>query len=359
MTGNNFETLHGLVARYSPSGQESTASDWLVQRMLALGYDQAFIDPIGNAVGILGEGPRQVVLLGHIDTVPGEIPLRVADGWLYGRGAVDAKGPLAAFVDGAARTTRQTGWQLVVIGAVEEERNSEGARFAAGQYQPDFAIIGEPNGWQRVGTGYKGSAWAQLTVRRSQSHPAGGQESAPEAAVSAWEQIRTGTAALNEGRTRMFDQVLLSLRGIDSGEDGFEQWARLVIMARLPIDLPPEAWYERLAEMTGNTGELEPRGFAIPAYQCAKNTPLMRAFLSSIRSTGETPGFVLKSGTADLNIVGPAWEKHPNFGGALVYGPGDSALDHTPEERIELSEYHKAVAVVSGALENLMRPKNA
>jgi LysW-gamma-L-lysine carboxypeptidase len=97
-------------------------------------------------------------LLGHIDTVPGEIPVRVVDGVLYGRGAVDAKGPLACFTDAVAKVGAKEGWQLVVIGAVEEERDSEGVRFVVNQYKPDFAIIGEPNQWDRVALGYKGSA---------------------------------------------------------------------------------------------------------------------------------------------------------------------------------------------------------
>ena len=96
------ETLIGLVDQYSPSGGEQSAVRFLVERMQALGYDQAFSDEAGNAVGVIGKGPRQIVLLGHIDTVPGEIAVRVEEGVLYGRGAVDAKGPLACFTDAAA-----------------------------------------------------------------------------------------------------------------------------------------------------------------------------------------------------------------------------------------------------------------
>ena len=99
---NEFDTLIGLVSHYSPSGRERGAVEWLVARMKSMGYDNAFIDEAGNAVGLIGNGPKQIVLLGHIDTVPGEIPVRVDENNLYGRGAVDAKGPLACFVDAAA-----------------------------------------------------------------------------------------------------------------------------------------------------------------------------------------------------------------------------------------------------------------
>ena len=193
-----FETLIGLVEHYSPSGQERGAVEWLVERMKSLGFDKAFVDGAGNAVGVMGNGPKQVVLLGHIDTVPGEIPVRVepAPGipasttYLYGRGSVDAKGPLACFVDAVAQVGAVDGWQFVVIGAVDEERDSLGARFVVDQYKPDFAIIGEPNHWDRIALGYKGSAWANVTVRREQSHTASGEQTAAEAAVEAWLAVK-------------------------------------------------------------------------------------------------------------------------------------------------------------------------
>ena len=70
---NDFDTLIGLVSHYSPSGEERWAVEWLVERMKSLGYDESFIDEAGNAVGVMGKGSKQVVLLGHIDTVTGEI----------------------------------------------------------------------------------------------------------------------------------------------------------------------------------------------------------------------------------------------------------------------------------------------
>ena len=118
----DFLTLCCLLEKYRPSGIEKPAVGWLVARMAALGFTQSFRDEAGNAVGVMGSGPRQVVLLGHIDTVPGEIPVRVEGDTLYGRGAVDAKGPLACFTDAVAGVGPVDGWQFVVIGAVEEER---------------------------------------------------------------------------------------------------------------------------------------------------------------------------------------------------------------------------------------------
>jgi LysW-gamma-L-lysine carboxypeptidase len=344
---SDYATLLGLVSQYSPSGAERPAVEWLVARMQSLGFDRAFIDDAGNAVGMLGDGPRQVILLGHIDTVPGEIAVRVEDGQLYGRGSVDAKAPLACFTDAVAHTGALPGWQFVVIGAVEEERDSQGARFVAPRYQPDFAIIGEPNRWDRVSLGYKGSAWADLTVREDQFHSAHAGESACELVVNHWLQVKAFAESFNSGRAKIFDRLLLTLREMDSGSDGFEQWARLSIGARLPVDLPPADWYAKLAELTPGA-QVEQRGFAVPAWACEKNSVLVRVMLSGIRAAGGTPNFVYKTGTADLNIVAPVWHCP-----AVVYGPGDSALDHTPNEHIEIEEYIKAVQALTNALNTL------
>jgi LysW-gamma-L-lysine carboxypeptidase len=343
----NAETLIGLVQHYSPSGEECDAVEWLVEHMQSLDFDQSFIDGAGNAVGVMGDGPRQVVLLGHIDTVPGEIPVRVEDGILYGRGSVDSKGPLSAFTDAVAQVGPVDGWQFVVIGAVDEERDSLGARFIVDKYKPDFAIIGEPNHWDRIALGYKGSAWSHITLRREQSHSASGEQTASEAAIETWLEIKAFAEEYNINEKLAFDKILPTLRGVETGEDEFEQWARLKVGARLPVEISPIYWYAQLEEIVRGT-EVEQLGYAIPAWRCEKNSRLVRAFLNGIRSEGGKPRFVYKTGTADLNIVVPAWKCS-----AVVYGPGDSALDHTPNEHIFLEGYAKGVKVLTNVLKTI------
>ena len=358
MGETGVETVIGLVSRYSPSGQERVAVEWLVERMKSLGYDDAFIDEAGNAIGVIGRGSKQIVLLGHIDTVPGEIKVErdTQSASLYGRGSVDAKGPLACFVDAVAQVGLMEGWQFVVIGAVEEERESEGARFVATQYRPDFAIIGEPNHWDRVALGYKGSAWANIILSRRQVHTASGEKTAAEMAVEAWLKIKAYVDLFNADKQKNFDRLLLTLRGMNSDANDFEQWTQLRLGVRLPVDVTPEDWFEKLDEIIGDShfGSdchhlVERTGFAIPAWEGEKNSKLVRAFLSGIRSQGGVPRFVYKTGTADSNIVAPMW-KCP----AVVYGPGDSSLDHTPNEHLDLNEYKKAVDVLREALVRLV-----
>jgi len=350
---NDFDTLIGLVSQYSPSGQERGAVEWLVARMKSLGYTDSFIDDAGNAVGVMGNGAKQVVLLGHIDTVPGEISVEIVganDGppLLYGRGSVDAKSPLACFVDAVAKVGAKDDWQFVVIGAVEEERDSEGARFVVDQYRPECTIVGEPNHWDRIALGYKGSAWADVILKRGQAHSASGEQTAAEAAVDVWLKIKSYANEFNSDKQRAFDKLLLTLRGMESGSDDFEQWAQLRVGVRLPVNVSPTDWYGKLKEIVEDA-EVERIGYAVPAWGCEKNTKLVRSFLSGIRSQGGEPRFVYKTGTADLNIVAPVW-KCP----AVVYGPGDSSLDHTPNEHISLEDYAKAVETLSMALIKLI-----
>jgi LysW-gamma-L-lysine carboxypeptidase len=56
----------------------------------------------------------------------------------------------------------------------------------------------------------------------------------------------------------------------------------------------------------------------------------------------------LKTGTSDMNIVGPAWACP-----CVTYGPGDSTLDHTPDEHVEVAEYLRSIDVLTRALTDL------
>ncbi|MGI8746810.1 MAG: M20/M25/M40 family metallo-hydrolase, partial [Deinococcus sp.] len=132
------ELLIGAVSRPSPSGQEAEVARFLSGWMAERGF-RAHIDEAGNAVGERGHGPATVVLLGHIDTVPGDIPVRVEDGKLYGRGSVDAKGPFCTFVAAVAGLPDEVlaPARFVCVRATEEEApSSKGARHAARQYTP-------------------------------------------------------------------------------------------------------------------------------------------------------------------------------------------------------------------------------
>ncbi|RME86329.1 MAG: [LysW]-lysine hydrolase [Caldilineae bacterium] len=350
---SHLEPLPSLLQIYSPSGREGEAVAFLVEWMRGAGF-QAYVDAAGNAVGVLdggpqpdGSPPREVVLLGHIDTVQGFIPVALRQGRLYGRGAVDAKGPLAAFAVAAARVGARPGWRIVVVGAVEEESaTSKGARQAARDFHPTFAVIGEPSQWNRITLGYKGRLLLDYRYTRSLSHRAGPDIGACEHAVAYWNSVAAWSASFNEGRERLFDRLLPSLRRFHSHDDGFSEVAEMTLGFRLPPDLTPAVLEERLQELNRGA-ELRFYG-GEQAYRCRRDTPLVRAFLAAIRAQGERPNFVLKTGTSDMNVVGPVWQCP-----LLAYGPGDSRLDHTPEEHVLAEEWRRGVDVLAHALSEL------
>ena len=372
------ELVHGLVAIPSLSRQESVASAWLAAQMRGAGFDRAFVDEAGNAVGELGNpsASRTIVLLGHIDTVPGNVPVRIeategADGTdnavLFGRGSVDAKGPLAAFAAGAARfgsaAAKAAALRIVVVGAVEEEAaTSKGARFIAARFDgkheaiPTACIIGEPSHWNRVTLGYKGRLLLDFTADQPMAHTAGPDASVATVVVDFWNWVTAHAARVNGGKDRVFDQLSPSLRRfITSTNDEMHDLVDAQFAWRLPIGFDAEQFMNELEQQTNRpTGQqanktsfkLKFRGYE-RAWRGDRNNPLVRSFLAGLRSVdaSEKLGFVLKSGTSDMNVVGPVWQCP-----IVAYGPGDSSLDHTPNEHLPLDEYWKAVNVIEQTL---------
>ena len=339
--------LEALVRIPSYSGQEAEAAAYAVAAMRDLAYDQAVVDAAGNATGYLGDGERDVVLLGHIDTVAGVVPVRREGGCLYGRGAVDAKGPLATMLAAAARARPLRHLRVHVIGAVEEEAaTSKGARHIVGRHRPVAAVIGEPSGWDRITVAYKGRLLVDYSLERPVGHSAGRETGAAEEAVAYWNAVAAYARAYNQNLERAYDTLDPSLRALNTASDGLMERATMRIGLRLPLALDPDALAQRLRQWAGDA-QVRTHG-AERAYRAEKRTPLASAFLGAIRDEGSRGTYVTKTGTSDMNVVGPIW------GCPLVaYGPGDSALDHTPHEHIVLDEYLAAIRVLTRALRTL------
>lgn len=340
------QLLHDLAATPSLSHQEAEAAHLLVAWMAAHGYTRAFVDEAGNAVGIIGNGPRQIVLLGHIDTFPGTPAVRREGRLLYGRGTVDAKGPLCAFSVAAVRAALPADISLIVIGAVEEEAaSSKGARHAAACYQPEACLIGEPSRWDRITLGYKGRLLLEWCWEGPLAHSAGPTLSPPEHAVAYWQQVCAYADQFNADKTRLFDRLDASLREINSGQEGAYGWAKATIGLRLPPGIAPETLAAALNPQQGRL--LRVYGNE-RAFVAEKDNALTRALRSAIRAHHGEPRFLHKTGTADMNVVGALWNCP-----IVAYGPGDSALDHTPDEHIDLDEYHRAIDILAAALTDL------
>jgi LysW-gamma-L-lysine carboxypeptidase len=348
--------LQGALEIESLSGQEQPIATYLVEAMRQRGYTRSFVDEAGNAVGEIGEAqaPHTIVLLGHMDTVPGAVPVRIEDGSLYGRGSVDAKGPLCAFIEAATRLQVPSAWRIVVVSAVEEEAaTSKGARYAATRYQPDACVIGEPSAWDRVTLGYKGRLLADLHARQPMGHTAGPLESVCEVAVTWWLGVKQMTEEFNRGREGAFDRILPSLREIRSSSDGLFDGVAAHVGLRLPLGIEREALERDIRAAVPSAPGLETeiafRGYE-EAYRGAKNTALVRAFVAAVRAQGGDPAFKVKTGTSDMNVVGPLW-RCP----IVAYGPGDSSLDHTPDEHVAIDDYLRAIATLTHAMQQIIQ----
>ena len=333
----------------SVSGQEGPVAAYLTGWMRAHGF-AAHVDDAGNAVGERGRGPLTVVLLGHIDTVPGEIPVHVDEnGVLHGRGSVDAKGSFCTFVAAVAALddAALARARFVCVGATEEEApSSRGARHAITQYRPDAVFIGEPSGWSGVTVGYKGRLVVKVRVEKDNFHSAGEGTSAADDLTEYWFRARAWAA--EEGGSSPFDAVQATLQALGYDMDGLTQRAEATIGLRLPVGLTPEAAETQLRALAGEL----PVTLTFVGHEVAvrhdRDSRVARALRVAIRAHGGTPVFKVKTGTSDMNVVAPHWDAP-----TVAYGPGDSTLDHTPEERLDLAEYDRAVAVLRDALTHL------
>lgn len=347
------QLLINAVRIPSLSGEEQALAGLLVHWAAQHGYTRAVVDQVGNAVCQMGpdDATRTLVLLGHMDTVPGQVPVRVEEGKLYGRGTVDAKGPLCAFLCAVARVGPLPHTRLVVVGAVEEESaTSRGARHIRDRFLqagiPDACIIGEPSGWDRVTLGYKGRLLVDFSAQQESAHTAGeGALGVADRACRWWESIKSLCEEHNRSHTRIFDQILPSLRQVNTASDGLHERVHARVGLRLPPHADRQALQAQIAALAQAVGGTVSFFGYEPAYRADRHTPLVRAFTAAIRAVGGRPGFKVKTGTSDMNVVGPAWQCP-----ILAYGPGNSSLDHTPHEHILLDEYLRSIRVLETAL---------
>ena len=326
----------------SVSTAEAPLGQWLVRRLRGLGFN-ARRDQAGNVIAYWGSGPREMVLLGHMDTVPGWIPVRRDGAKLFGRGAVDAKGPLAAAITAISRQPTGGPARFTLIAAVEEEGSSRGARHLLTRRAPDGLIVLEPSSWDAITVGYKGSLRLRYRISQPVGHGAGPDASAADRAVAFIRQVQDHAAVWSEGKGR-FDRLDARVLRFHADHDGLRDVANL----SLGLRIPPGCDIERLkSELLGFGGDAEIRlDNADAPIRSEKNTPLARRFLHAIRDQGGTPRFKVKTGTSDMNILAPVWGCP-----AVAYGPGDSRLDHTPDEAMDLNDYERGIEVLTQVLQ--------
>jgi LysW-gamma-L-lysine carboxypeptidase len=340
-SGAETELLRSMVEIPSLSGAEGELAAMLAGRMAAAGFD-THIDAAGNVHGAVGdpEGP-EIRMLGHLDTVPGDLPVRLENGVLTGRGTVDAKGPLAAMVCAAARLADRIPARLVLVGAVGEEAASHGARHLLHLPPPDALIIGEPSGVHSVGIGYKGVLRFRTEFTQPPAHTSSDQATAAEVAVSFWQELTASLAGGHGDDAPLFERALPTLIGMA----GDLEHAALDISCRLPIGFDTAGFIARLRGAGRRVTVVED----VPAARSRRTDPVVAALSAAVRARGVRPVQKLKLGTSDWNVVARHWPVP-----TAAYGPGDSHVCHSADEHIDLNEYLAAIDVLTDALPRLV-----
>ncbi|MFP8889546.1 [LysW]-lysine hydrolase [Natrialbaceae archaeon A-CW2] len=338
------ELLIDLVSIPSPSGDESAAARRLLEFFEA--HDrEVWLDSVGN---VRAPADDAVLLTSHIDTVPGDIPVRVepaaeddpvadpGEDVLWGRGSVDATGPLAAMAVAAVNTG------VSFVGVVGEETDSRGARHLVEDREaPDAVVNGEPSGVDGITLGYRGFLAGTYVSTSESGHTSRPEPNAIQQAISWWSAVEE--AFEGDDYEPVFEQVTAKPVSLEGGtsDDGLSVEATLEAQLRIPPSLDADSVRETAeAELeTGTVAWREP----IPPVMESPRTDLARAFRVAIRQAGGDPRLVRKTGTSDMNLYAGAWSCP-----MVTYGPGESNLDHAPDERLALSDYDRSIAVLEG-----------
>ncbi|PSP36981.1 acetyl-lysine deacetylase [Halobacteriales archaeon QH_2_66_30] len=338
------ELLFDLVETPSVTGNEGNCAVRLAAFFEA--HDrEVWIDDAGNVRAPADDG---VLLTSHIDTVPGEIPVRIEetdDGEraLWGRGSVDAKGSLSAMAVAAVRTGASF---LAVVG---EEVDSRGSRYAVDdrEGEPDTVVNGEPSGWDGITLGYRGLLGGTYVATSESGHSSRPENNAIQDAMDWWDRVE---AAFDpDDWEPVFERVTTKPISFEGGisDDGHSVEATMDVQLRVP----PEYTADQVREIADGClegGTVNWFDRVEPTLQSPR-TPVARAFRAAIRGQDGEPRLLRKTGTSDMNVFADHWDCP-----MVTYGPGDSSLDHTPREHLLLPEYDRAVAVLETASERLL-----
>jgi len=353
---------------YSPSGKEQDAANFIATEMKRMGFEVG-IDSIGNVIGVIGKGEPVIMLCGHMDTVAGHMPLRLEEGKIYARGAVDAKGPLAAMIMAAASVGKDPRFKgkILMVSVVEEEATSKGVRHLITQgIKADYAVFGEPSGVENITIGYKGQIQLKVVVKTETGHASTPwlYDNALEKAYELWERIRAAcTFPSIEPQETPFTAITVCLVRMVGGRGNsvipFE--AEMNLDIRVPIQYTTSQVYEKMLKIIEAYQNSNPKVSiktsvtdTVEPFEASKATPIVNVLASSVRRVINKPATLLrKTGTGDMNILGKAMQLP-----IVTYGPGDGHLDHTPDEHIKIAEYLQAIEIYKDFLLKLSEIHN-
>ncbi|MHB1627367.1 MAG: YgeY family selenium metabolism-linked hydrolase [Bacilli bacterium] len=370
-----------LIAETSPSGKEGGVANIVSDEMKRLGL-QTTVDELGNVIGVLDAGPGPVVLLdSHMDTVGVTDPAA----WtynpagecmgekIYGRGAMDMKGPLASCLYGVAALKGELTRGKVVVSASVAEELVEGPSLlhVAHNVHPDFVIICEATGLH-LAVGQRGRAEISIEVFGIPTH-----SSRPELGVNAAERMADIIQALRQwspphhpvlgtGVLVLTDIVSRPYPGLSVVPD---YCAATFDRRTLPgetmdsVLAPIKSIVENALSGSGAEGKVTVAedqfetytGHAVkapnfaPAWYMEPSHPFVQQALTGLRNGGletEVSHYAFcTNGSGTAGTLGI-----PTLG----FGPGDEALAHRIDEYVEVSQLVQAAKGYAGMIRQVM-----
>jgi acetylornithine deacetylase len=331
---NVYELTRALVDIESISGNEAQVAAYLDAYLRKLaektGGKVERMDVEAGRANVLARWGRPLVTLSsHLDTVPPFFPSREDAEWIWGRGACDAKGILAAMVAAAERLLSEGTRDFALLFVVGEERNSAGAAVAARTPRgSQYLVNGEPT-QNKLALASKGILRFELVARGRMAHSAYPElgESAIEALLDALEAIRR----LVLPRDELLGPSTVNIGTISGGHapNVIPDTAKAEILVRLVGD--PEPVRVAFARAVGTRVQLN-EVLYIPVIEFA--------------SVDSLPTTVV-SFTTDVPVIGKAW------GEPLLLGPGSIQVAHTADERISKQELSEAVDIYAELVKRL------
>lgn len=366
-----------LVRLPSPPGEETGVATAVVTEMLRLGFDRAWVDENGSAVGVVDgaqEGPT-LLLDAHSDTVgiaPGvpwvhdPFAAVIEEGWLYGRGSADMKGALAAMIYAAAAADRARLPGHVAVSASVLEENLEGAalRTVMDAVGASFVVIGEATGL-KLNRGGRGRAEIHLETIGRPAH-----SSTPHLGRNAVHDMLRVIAAVERlpmPQDAFLGPGILALTDIIS--DPYPAYSVIPSRCRVTYDrrlLPGETIEEVVGAITGlpevagidlraTIAQGEHRTFTgaflrgpkfLPAWLFPEEHPFVQVARGGLQGAGLAATFgsyrfctnaAYSAGVAGVPTIG--------------FGPGREEDAHIIDERLSVAELTAAARGYQGIIE--------
>jgi [amino group carrier protein]-lysine/ornithine hydrolase len=356
------ELLKKSLEEYTPSRAEAQLASLLKDKSInELGFEHASIDNVGNVIATKGNGRPIILLCGHMDTVPGRVPVRIANGYMYGRGASDAKGSLISMLLAASEFPKQRG-TIVFAGVVDEEGNATGIKeIVKSKSTIDYAIFGEPSGINNITIGYKGRVSFRLTCDVGSSAHASAPwlaKNSIEEIYDLWRAMRQAIEGIKSGEDKS-RKVTCSLTEIAGGSSHnvTPQKCKITVDIRVPSAYNSKEIYDLVtcvikdAALKNGVQATHRIEDMTEPFETDHNSPLVRAlYLSVIDVCKKRPMLLRKTGTGDMNILGNAYNIP-----VVTYGPGDPHSSHTMDEKVSIPEFISSIEVFNRALFHISR----